>query len=519
MNRELVIQSTSKGNEIALLEDKALVELHQETELQQYAVGDIVLARVARIMPGLNAAFLEIGTEKHGFLHYSDLGPKIRSLLKFTRLAIEGNMGSDLQNFKFEPETLKTGRIVQVLNKKTNVIVQIAKEPISSKGHRLSCEISLPGRYLVLIPFDTRVSVSKKIMDGDERKRLLRLMESIRPKNFGIIVRTNAEGKVVADLHEDLLELTNKWKQLTAELKGAQTAKKVLSEMNKTSSLLRDMLNESFNKIITNDKEVYTDVRNYISRIAPEKEGIVQFYNNKTPLFDQLEITKQIKSSFGRTVMITGGSYLVIEHTEALHVIDVNSGHKVNNDENQEENALKINLEATKEIARQFRLRDIGGIIVIDFIDVRNPANKVQIFKVMTDMMRSDKARHTILPVTKFGLLQITRERVKPQLTIKTDETCPTCGGTGSIGPSILILDQLEADLAHLHEKHNYKKITLLVHPWLESYIKRGLFFSSLQWKWYRKYKKWHGVDSSDNMALTEYRFFDQNGEEIILEN
>ncbi len=515
MNRELIIDAGLNGTDIALLEDRVLVELHQDNLSSNIAIGDIILARVEKVLPGLNAAFVNIGQPKNGFLHYSDLGPQIRSVQKFTRLAIEGTQPENLNDFKLEPETVKTGKIAQTISKRFPLLVQIIKEPISTKGHRLSCDLSLAGRYLVLIPFTNETSISKKINSQEERKRLLRLVESIRPKNFGVILRTQAEGKSVQDLHEDMVHLVEKWTVLTNDLKGAEAPKKVLSEMSKTSTLLRDMLNASFNRIMVNSKDMYAEVRNYIARIAPDKESIVQLYSGKAPIYDQFDITKQIKSAFGRMVNMKSGAYLVIEHTEAMHVVDVNSGHQVAHDENQEENAMKVNMEAAKEIARQLRLRDIGGLIIIDFIDVRSPDNKKMLNRSMVDYMRLDKARHTVLPMSKFGLIQITRQRVKPEVNIVTDEECPACGGSGKIGPSILLMDKIEKNLEHVINQNNQKKITLLVHPYIEAFILRG--FISLRIRWWRKYKQWIRVDSSDNIAMTEYRFYDKNGEEILV--
>jgi len=515
VNRELIIDSGQQGVDIALLEDRTLVELHQDKQTSNILIGDIILARVEKILPGLNAAFVNIGQPKNGFLHYSDLGPQIRSVQKFTRFATEGNQPENLNDFKLEPETVKTGKIGQTISRRYPLLVQIIKEPISTKGHRLSCDLSLAGRYLVLIPFTNDISISKKINSQEERKRLLRLIESIRPKNFGVILRTLAEGKSVQELHEDMSHLTDKWKQLTTELKNAQAPKKVMSEMSKTSTLLRDMLNASFNRIVVNSKETYHEIRNYIARISPEKENIVQLYNGRTPIFDQYDVTKQIKSSFGRIVNMKSGAYLVIEHTEAMHVVDVNSGHQLMRDDNQEENAMKVNLEAIKEIARQLRLRDIGGIIIVDLIDVKSPEKKRMMNQQMIEAMRTDKARHTILPLSKFGLMQITRQRVKPEINIATDEECPSCGGTGKIGPSILIMDEIEKNLNHVITKSNQKKITLFVHPYLEAYIRQG--FPSKRMKWFQKYRQWVNVDSSDNVAISEYHFYDKNGEEILM--
>lgn len=506
------MNSTPGGVELALLEDKRLVELHHEANDAAFAVGDIVLGKIVRLLPGLNAAFVDIGFSRNAFIHYTDLGPNFRNWMKFTRMAMAGTPPFSMETFKFEQDIPKGGRINNVLARKVPILAQIMKEPISSKGHRLACDISLPGRYVVLMPFQKNVNISRKITNNEERKRLQKVIDNLLPKNFGAIVRTVAEGKAVAELQSDVERLVAQWNQVIASLKNATAPKKIFSEMNKTSSILRDMLNPSFNRIVLNTPELFREVKTYINRIAPEKEGIVQLYQAKTPVFDQFEVTRQVKGSFGKTVNMASGAYLVIEHTEALHVVDVNSGYRMSNEDGQEGNAMQVNLEAVDEIARQLRLRDIGGIVVIDFIDMRNPENKKQIYQRMMNAMKSDKARHTILPLSKFNILQITRQRVKPQLKIVTDETCPSCNGTGKIGPSILVVDQIETDLATLAPKH--KGLHLLAHPYIEGYLRQGFF--SLRYKWWRKYGRWLRLDSADSQAITEFQFFDKNGEEVF---
>src|ERR1043165_6484977 len=423
MNKELIINAAPQGVEIALLEDRKLVELHSEKNDARFAVGDLYLGKVKKLIPGLNAAFVDVGFEKDAFLHYTDLSPYARSLLKFTALSMadKSDTGLDFGKFEIEPEIIKTGKINEVLGGKPNILVQILKEPIAAKGPRLSCEISLPGRFVVITPFNNIVAVSRKIHSSEERKRLQKIVEAIKPKNFGVIVRTAAEGKNTAELHEDLSMLTEMWKAIQDNLKGATAPSKILSEQTKTTSILRDLLNEDFNKIVVNDRNIFNDAKTYIQRIAPEKADIVSYYQNGAPIFDSFGITKQVKASFGKTVNLNSGAYLIIEHTEALHVIDVNSGYKsVGN--NQEQNALETNLEAAEEIGRQLRLRDLGGIIVIDFIDMKNQDNKKALQQKMKEVMEHDRATHTILPLSKFNLMQITRERVRPEINIITTE-------------------------------------------------------------------------------------------------
>ncbi|HMZ45476.1 MAG TPA: Rne/Rng family ribonuclease [Chitinophagaceae bacterium] len=513
MNKELIINTTPIGVEIALLEDKKLVELHNEKSDANFGVGDLYLGKVKKLIPGLNAAFVDVGFEKDAFLHYTDLSPFARSILKFTQQAMAANENSfEFSNFQIEPEIIKSGKINEVLNGKPNVLVQILKEPIAAKGPRLSCEISLPGRFIVLTPFNEIVAVSKKIHSGEERKRLQKIVESIRPKNFGVIVRTAAEGKSTAELHQDLLELTETWKTIQNNIKGAVAPAKILSEQNKTTSILRDLLNESFNKIVVNDKNIFNDIKSYIQRIAPDKTDIVNYVNNGTPLFDQFGITKQVKGAFGKTVNLDSGAYLIIEHTEALHVIDVNSGYKsVSN--SQEENALQTNLEAAEEIARQLRLRDIGGIIVVDFIDLKLPDNRKKLQEAMEEYLKADRAKHAVLPISKFGLMQITRQRMRPEVNINTSENCPTCSGTGKVSSTLLLEDEIEKRIHYL-STHSHNYLNLFVHPIVHSHLTKGIFTSIVK-KWRRKHKLKLTVKPNTSYGLVEFKFFDKNEEEI----
>ncbi|HMX81429.1 MAG TPA: Rne/Rng family ribonuclease, partial [Ferruginibacter sp.] len=478
--------------------------------------GDLYLGKVKKLIPGLNAAFVDVGFEKDAFLHYTDLSPYVRSILKFTNEAINDKSpnGFDFSKFKVEPEIVKTGKIAEVLNGRPNILVQILKEPIAAKGPRLSCELSLPGRFVVVTPFNDIIAVSRKIHSSDERKRLHKIIEAIKPKNLGVIVRTAAEGKHTAELHEDLLSLIATWKTIQTNLKGAAPPARILSEQGKTTSILRDLLNEDFNRIVVNDKNIFSDTKSYIQRIAPDKADIVTYHNNGSPVFDNFGITKQVKASFGKTVNLPSGAYLIIEHTEALHVIDVNSGYKsVSN--NQEQNALETNLEAAEEIARQMRLRDLGGIIVVDFIDMKQAENKKKLADAMDHFMKPDRAKHAILAISKFGLMQITRQRMKPEVNINTAEICPSCNGTGKISSTLILEDEIEKNLSYLiMQKH--KGLSIEVHPILYAYLTKGFLFSKLA-KWRRKYKQRIKLKSSTNYQLTEFHFFDENDEEIKL--
>jgi ribonuclease G len=514
VNKELIINVAPTGVEIALLEDKKLVELHNEKADASFAVGDLYLGKVKKLIPGLNAAFVDVGFEKDAFLHYTDLSPYARSIIKFTQIAMNDKEehGFDFAKFQSEPEIVKTGKINEVLNGKPNVLVQILKEPIAAKGPRLSCELSLPGRFVVVTPFNEIVAVSKKIHSSEERKRLHKIVEAIRPKNFGVIVRTAAEGKTTAELHQDMLSLVAIWETIQTNLKGAVAPAKIMSEQNKTTSILRDLLSADFNRIVVNDKNIYTEIRVYLQRIAPEKAEIVTMHNSPGAIFDHFGITKQVKSAFGKTVNLPSGAYLIIEHTEALHVIDVNSGYKsVSN--NQEENALETNLEAAEEIARQLRLRDIGGIIVIDFIDMKLPDNKRKLQEAMEGFMKTDRARHSLLPISKFGLLQVTRQRMRPEMNINTSEVCPACNGTGKITSTLILEDEIEKRLHYL-VTHAHKSLTLTVHPIVYSHLTKG-WFNPIIRQWRRKYKMDLKAQANTNYHIIEFRFFNEHEEEI----
>lgn len=515
MNKELIINATPTKVEIALLENDRLVELHQQRTKANFSVGDIFLGRIRKLMPGLNAAFVDIGHRKDAFLHYTDLGPKLRSLLKFTETSMNGSKkGALLDDFDFEPEIIKTGKIDQVLNKRQPILVQVLKEPISTKGPRLSCEITIPGRYMVLTPFSNNIAISKKISNAEERKRLNVLISSIRPKNFGIIVRTAAEGKKVADLHDEIRSLTSKWEQLHKQLQSVNEPEKLLSELDRTSSILRDVLNDSFNRVVVNDTAMYHHIKGFLGSIAPQQVKIVELHRSRRPVFDVHGVSRQIKASFGKTATMSSGAYLVIEGTEAMHVIDVNSGPKMQR-RDQESSAISVNVEAAQEIARQLRLRDIGGLIIIDFIDMRTQQNRTRLLREMRQFMKKDRAQHTILPLSKFGLMQITRQRVKPEVKINTAEICPTCGGSGKVNPTILITDNIERDLEYIMNSRPKARITLETHPYVHAFLKHGL--PNKQHAWYLKNFRWVKVISNNDFAVMQYKFYDNNKDEIRL--
>ncbi|WP_299618658.1 ribonuclease E/G [uncultured Tenacibaculum sp.] len=505
MKTELIIRSNSSDIDFALLRDGRLVELNNETSDNKFSVGDIFLAKIGKVMTGLNAAFVNVGYPKDGFLHYHDLGPQVQSLNKFIKKVSTGKFKEfTLRNFRFEDDIDKDGSINNVLKSGQNLLVQIVKEPISTKGPRISSELSIAGRYLVLVPFSNRVSVSQKITDNKEKERLKKLAKSIKPKGFGLILRTVAEGKKVAELDKDLQNSLNRWKTLCKRIPNTNTPTKVLSELDRASSILRDVMNDSFTSIVTNDESLMIEIKEYLQEIYPEKEKIVKLHKSNIPIFEKYGIERQIKTSFGRTVSMSKGAYLVIEHTEALHVIDVNSGNRSNKAKNQEETALEVNLIAATEIARQLQLRDMGGIIVVDFIDMKSAENRQKLFQHFREVMALDRTKHKILPPSKFGLVQITRQRVRPELEIKTRE--PNPNKNGEVEAPIVLIDKIEAELDKiLNSQTEYKEITLNVHPFIFAYLTKGIM--SIRFNWLLRHKKWIKIIPRDAYQYLQYHF------------
>lgn len=516
MNRELIIDNNASEVIIALLEEKKLVELHKEKTDNNFVVGDIYLGRIKKIIPGLNAAFVDVGYEKDAFLHYLDLGAQIKSLMQFSKGVSDNKIHTHkLDDFTFSPEIEKNGKISNVISQGQNILVQIAKEPISTKGPRISSEISLAGRYLVLVPFSDKISISQKIKSVEEKNRLKRLVQSIKPKNFSVIIRTVAENKKVADLDADLNNLVEKWKLLFEKLKTAKPPQKIIGEIDKTSVILRDLLNESFNNIYVSETQLADEIKTYLRQISPDKVDIVKTYKSKIPIFEHYGIDKQIKNSFGKNITFKGGAYLIVEHTEAMHVIDVNSGHRMNADNNQEANAIEVNLEAASEIARQLRLRDMGGIIVIDFIDMHLAINRRKLFEHLSELMKNDRAKHTILPPSKFGLVQITRQRVRPEMSVETTEKCPACGGTGEVKASIVTTYEIENYIKYLANEQNEKYVKLQVHPFIYAYLTKG--FPSIRMKWIFKNRIWIEVVPFSAYSFLEYHFYNKKDDEYKL--
>ena len=516
MKSELIVDVQPKEVSIALLEDSRLVSLQKEARGIAYAVGDIYLAKVKKLMPGLNAAFVNVGYEKDAFLHYLDLGQQFNTYEQFVSEAVgEKKTDVTVSKIKRRPDINKHGSIADILKPGQQLLVQIVKEPISSKGPRLTTEITFTGRYMVLIPFGDKISISQKIKSTEEKLRLRQLIESIKPKNFGVIIRTSAEGKSVRELHHELKTLLRCWDETIAKARNATAPALVFEEESRIVGMLRDVFSPNFESIHVNDKEIHSQISKYVSLIAPESGEIVRLYDSDQPIFDHFGITRQIKSSFGKTVSFKSGAYVIIEHTEALHVIDVNSGNRSKASADQETNALEVNLRAADEIARQLRLRDMGGIIVIDFIDMNKAEHRQKLYEHMREVMANDRARHNILPLSKFGLMQITRQRVRPALDIITSEECPSCHGKGDVQPSLLFTDTLYEKLDYLVNTLGVKNFVLYVHPYVSAYLKKG--FPSLYRRWQMKFGFRFRILPDESLAYLAYKVLDAERNEIDL--
>lgn len=516
MKSELIVDVQANDVSIALLEDGRLVSLQKEARNIAYAVGDIYLAKVKKLMPGLNAAFVNVGYEKDAFLHYLDLGPHFASYSTFLKqLFADRKRLPKIQQMKILPDIDKHGSVADTLTPGQELLVQIVKEPISSKGPRLSTEISLTGRFLVLTPFADKISISQKIKSAEEKMRLRSLVESIKPRNFGVIVRTSAEGKKVAELNHELKTLVQAFEDACAKAQRSEAPALVFEEENRVVGMLRDVFSPSFENIYVNDPDIHAQIVKYVTLIAPERVDIVKLYSKDMPIFDNFSVTRQIKSSFGKTVSFKSGAYIIIEHTEALHVIDVNSGNRSKATNDQETNALEVNLRAADEIARQLRLRDMGGIIVVDFIDMNKPEHRQALYEHMREVMANDRARHNILPLSKFGLMQITRQRVRPALDIITAETCPSCYGKGEVQPSLLFTDTLHQKLEYLVHDLRTRDFVMYVHPFVDAYLKKGII--SIYRRWRMELGGKFKILPSQELAYLQYRVLDADRNEIDL--
>ena len=513
MSKELIINVSPTEVTIALAEDKVLVELSKEKSQGGFAVGDIYLGRVRKIMPGLNAAFVNVGHEKDAFIHFLDLGPQFDTLHKYVGALCSGKRSPRFENLKLEPSIDKVGKLAEHIQVGDPIMVQVAKEAISTKGPRLTSDISLAGRNVVLVPLSTKVSISQKIRQNSERKRLKRIVDEVLPPNYGVIIRTAAVGKGEDELEQDITELVKKWESALQKLRTEEPPTLLREEMNRASTMIRDQLNGEFSAIHVDDKGTYEQIKEYIKLIAPEKSKIVKHYKGSVPIFDNFDISRQIKSLFAKYVSLKKGAYLIIEHTEAMHVIDVNSGHRTKAENDQEHTAMEVNMAAAAEIARQLRLRDMGGIVIIDFIDLHRAENRQKLLEYMQSLMATDRAKHTILPITKFGLMQITRQRVRPEAIAEATEVCPYCNGKGVIAPTVTLDEQIENKVAYYAQDKNLKYVELHTSPYVAGFLTKGLWSVRRRWSW--RYKCRIKVCADQSIGFAETKYFDRRGVEL----
>ncbi len=515
MNRELIINVTPTEISIALCEDKVLVELNKEQSQTGFAVGDIYLGRVRKIMPGLNAAFVNIGHERDAFIHYLDLGGQFTALDKVVSTHQPGKRGVKVESMKLQEPLVKGGKITTHLHKDQMVMVQVAKEAISTKGPRLSSEISLAGRNVVLVPFSTKIYLSQKIRSSEDKKRLKRVAAGVLPKNFGVIIRTAAVSAKDEDIEQDILLLLDRWRKILQNMRKSTAPALLLSEMSRANTIIRDTLNGSFSQIVVDDEAMHKTIRDYIKLIQPDQIKIVKLYKGSVPIFDNFDISKQIKSLFAKYVSLKRGAYLIIEHTEAMNVIDVNSGNRTKAEDNQEQTAMDVNLAAAVEVARQLRLRDLGGIVIVDFIDLHKSANRQLLFEEMVRLMSTDKAKHNVLPLSKFGLMQITRQRVRPIAIEAVEDRCPTCNGTGKIQPTVLLDKTIENQISFLTEDRGHKYIMLRVSPYVAAFITKGLLSLRRRWAW--RYGCTLEVQQDLSVGIIDVSYHDKSGRNLLL--
>lgn len=514
MNKEIIINTIGDETRIAITEDGLLTEYFVEQADSQRSVGDIYLGRVAKIIPGIKAAFIDVGHKQDAFLHFSDIDPKIEELN-----ALIGDEDADVdleeedEENNHEKITIQTSTNFQrpiqnlpKLEKGKEIIVQVTKEPVGNKGFRVTTRITLPGRFLVLLPFDNKIGVSKKIHDPRKRKRLRKIVRSIIPEGFGVIVRTVAANEDEETIKEELNRLLNTWKEIEQTIKNEKAPALVYKDASTTSSVIRDLFNYDVSKIVVDSKKIYKQLRDYLHQVHPELEDRIELYKGKEPIFDVFGIEPQLRIAMSRKVPLPSGGHIVIDQTEAMTVIDVNTG-KYAASMHQELNSLKIDLEAAREICRQVRLRDIGGIIIIDFIDLEEEKNKKKVFDELKKEFRKDRAKVSILPMTEFGLVQITRQRVRKSIFQRTRDVCPTCGGTGILISKESLLKEIEHWLRRFKLGKFLPKVTLKINPFLEKEILKGFIPRYIRWR--LKFRILLNVELDVSLKVDEFRFFD----------
>ena len=518
MKKVILINSIAEDVRIAITEDGKLAEFFLDTPDKERNVGDIYLGKVGKVIPGSRAAFIDLGFQQDAFLHFSDIGNTLDDYS-----AIIGD-DSDIEEDDEEEEEPQTNFVSQKdsyhklpnLERGQDIVVQITKEPVGNKGFRVTSKVSIPGRYLVLIPFEKKIGLSKKIYNPKEKRRLRSIVKSTLPKGFGIIIRTVAAGQEDNLILDDLNTLIQTWNDIQSKLKTIKAPLILHKDVSTTSSVIRDLFKEDISKIIVDSKKIFKDIKLYVDETSPEFSSKLELYNGDQPLFDVYNIEKQIEESIQRKVWLKNGGYIIIEPTEAMTVVDVNSG-KYARHRDQEINSLNTNLESAKEIVRQIRLRDIGGIIVIDFIDLYDEKNRRRLYEDIKREFKNDRAKSTILPVSEFGLVEITRQRIRQNIIHTVSDICPMCSGSGHIQSKSTFLNRIERWITRYKGGNNSMSLTLTVNPYIKHYLSEGFIskFTQLRFKYFLFIK----LEEDEKLSLNEFRFYSKKlGKDITAE-
>ncbi len=519
MSKEIIISVTKTQTRIALVENDALSELYVEGAGNTRTLGDLYLGRIKDIRPSLRAAFVDVGLKQHAFLHFSDLAENMEASLAFVngpqpRVAghypkwekriqdaerpVKGSRGPRKVRRKASPDLLKRGQ---------RILVRISKEPIASKGCRVSTSISLAGRFLVLVPLASYAAISKKISSPKERRRLRDLTRKLKPEGFGVIVRTVAEGMDAKALEKDMRLLLNKWQKVEKRLAGTPDVPiRVHSDVSMASSIVRDLFSDEFDRILVDNARVHRNIKSYIQAVAPQMLPTVQLYKGERHIFETCKLDREINQVFDSHVDLPSGGYIIIERTEAMHVVDVNSG-RAGRGMRHEEGALKVNLEAARVLAKQIRLRDLGGIIVVDFIDLKHLNNRKKVLEELTKQFEQDRAVTRVLPMSDFGLIQITRQRLRPSLTATIDGIYGVRGvDSDEQNPGAAITEmivEIERSVKATASRHN-GGVRIRLHPFAAAYLKKP--FPSWPTKWRIKHRVRIELEPDPGMEPTAFQ-------------
>lgn len=507
MKNQIIIHASGKQNRIALLENGELAQLFIESEENQRTVGNIYLAKVHKVMSGIRAAFIDMGTPKDAFLHFSDAGDHLKDYVQMLNgpNAIHKNVRDQLKKTNFDKISNyeKQNWAGKILRPDQKLLVQIVKEPIGSKGPRVSTDITIAGRFLVLIPMGEYIAVSRKISNYKERRRLKSVVGSMLPDGFGVIIRTVAQEQDKKALEDDMRNVLKKWERILEKLETAKPPALLYNDLDMTESLVRDLFAKHYDRVLIDDQETYKKLKNYVSQIAPQMIPNVELYKGREHIFDFMKIAKDVDSIFSPRVRMPSGGYLIFEQTEAMYVVDVNSGPYAAK-EKQEDNSLKTNLEAAREVAKQLRLRDIGGIIVVDFIDLRDDKNRKKIYDELKKEFKKDPAKTNVIGMSDFGLVQITRQRIRPSVVNSVSKVCPTCGGSGNVVTRNTIIADLDAWISKFKYSTDYRAIDIYINPYLKSHLEKG--FPSIKWKWMLRYRVKISFIADETISLSDYK-------------